>query len=169
MSEPEETGWIDVAVSEVRREDGDDPTRRRHVIVLRDRNDDRQLPIWVGPFEATAVALSLEAAEMPRPMTYQFASNLVTTTGSRVAEVRITGLAEGTFYATVVLDGPRGGGEVDARSSDALNLALVTGAPIRVDPQLLDDPSTTGRTEWQSYRCATTDIAEEVRKQREEA
>lgn len=111
--------------------------------MLRERNGDRKVPIWVGPFEATAVAVSLEATEMPRPMTYQFTSDLVTTTGNRVAEVRITGLTEGIFYATVVIDGPAGAGEVDARPSDALNLALVTGSPIRVDPQLLEDPQST--------------------------
>jgi RNA polymerase sigma factor (sigma-70 family) len=157
--------WIEVAVSEVRREDGDDPTRRRHVIVLRERNGDRELPIWVGPFEATAVALSLEAAAMPRPMTYQFTSYLVNATGSRVAEVRITELTEGIFYATVVIDGPAGAGEVDARPSYAVNLALVTGSPIRVDPQLLEDPRAAGLTEWQDYPLATADIADEVRMQ----
>jgi len=125
--------------------------------------------LWVGPFEATAVALSLEATEMPRPMTYQFASSLVQATGGHLAEVRITGLAEGTFYATVVVEGPAGAREVDGRPSDALNLALVTGSPIRVDHPLLEDPRASGRTEWKDYSQATTDIAAEVRQQHEAA
>ncbi len=135
--------------------------------MLRERNGDRELPIWVGPFEATAVALSLEAAEMPRPMTYQFTSHLVNATGSRVAEVRIAGLTEGIFYATVVIDGPAAAGEVDARPSDAVNLALVTGSSIRADSQLLEDPQAAGQTEWQDYPRATADIADEIRMQLE--
>jgi len=167
MSEPEAREWIDVSVSQVRRDSGDDPTNRRHVVVLTERDGDRELPIWVGPFEATAVALSLQATEMPRPMTYQFTSNLVTATGSRVGEVRITGLAEGIFYATVLVEGPASAGEVDARPSDALNLALVTGAPIKVDRLLLEDPHATERGEWREYPTATAAIVAEVHQQHE--
>jgi RNA polymerase sigma factor (sigma-70 family) len=162
MSEPEAREWIDVSVREVRRDSGDDPTSRRQVVVLSERDGDAELPIWVGPFEATAVALSLQATEMPRPMTYQFASNLVSATGGRVVEVRITGLTEGVFYATVVVEGPASAGEVDARPSDALNLALVTGSPIRVDRRLLEEPEATERTEWRGYRTTTADIVAEV-------
>ena len=163
MSQTPEPQWIDVSISEVRRDVGDDPSRRRHVIVLRECSGSRELPIWVGPFEATAVALSLESTEMPRPMTYQFAARLLDAVGSRVVEVRITRLADGVFYASVVVEGPTGAREADARPSDALNLALVTGSPIRADRQLLEDPQASGRTEWQSYAHATTEIADEVR------
>lgn len=163
MTQHPEHRWIDVSVSEVRRDGGDDRTQRRHVLVLRERNGRRALPIWVGPFEATAIALSLEAAEMPRPMTYQFTVSLLQAADSQVAEVRITGLAADIFYATVVVEGSAGAREVDARPSDALNLALVTGSPIRVDRQLLEDPRASSRNEWRSYPNATADIADEVR------
>lgn len=164
-----ESPWIDVSVLEVRRDDGRDPTRRRHVIVLGEHEGGRMLPIWVGPFEATAVALTLESTEMPRPMTYQFASSLVDAAAAQVAEVRITGLAEDIFYATVVVQGPSGAREVDARPSDALNLALVTGSPIRVDPRLLRDPRAIARTEWRDYPDATAAIAHEVQQRHEQA
>jgi bifunctional DNase/RNase len=137
------------------------------VVVLTERDGDGELPIWVGPFEATALALSLQATEMPRPMTYQFTSNLVSATGGRVVEVRITGLTEGVFYATVVVEGPASVGEVDARPSDALNLALVTGSPIRVDRRLLEEPDATKRTEWRGYPTATAAIVAEVHHQHE--
>ncbi len=162
--QPDEHGqWIEVSVTEVRRDGGDEATRR-HVIVLSELHGDRELPIWVGPFEATAVALSLEATEMPRPMTYQFSSNLVTATGCRVGEVRITGLASGIFYATVVIEGAATPAEVESRPSDAINLALVTGAPIRVARRLLDDPNVTDRPEWpwRHYSQATAEIAVEM-------
>ena len=162
MSKAEDSGWTNLSVSEVRRDRSDDPARERHVIVLHERDGDRELPIWVGPFEATAIALSLEATEMPRPMTYQFASRLVTATGSRVAEIRITGLAQGVFTAIVVVDGPSGIGEVDARPSDAVNLALITGAPIRVDRLLLEDAQATERPEWREYPESTAEIVHQV-------
>ncbi len=159
MSKAAESQWVDVSVSEVRRDTGDDPTRRRHVIVLREFGGGSQLPIWVGPFEATAVTLSLESTEMPRPMTYQFASNLLAAVGCQVGEVRVTTMAQGIIYATVVMVGPTGTREVDARPSDALNLALVTESPIRVARHLLEDPEATGRTEWENYPTNATDIA----------
>jgi bifunctional DNase/RNase len=78
----------------------------------------------------------------------------------------MSGLADGVFYATVTTTGPTGG-DVDARPSDALNLALVTDAPIQADAALLQDPAVTGRTEWQTYPEATATIAEEVRQSRQ--
>ena len=69
--------------------------------------DGQRLPIWVGPFEATALALTLEAVETPRPLTYQMAAGLLAAAGARAAETRITRLDNGgTFYAVVIVDGP---------------------------------------------------------------
>ncbi|MGH3473053.1 MAG: bifunctional nuclease domain-containing protein [Nocardioidaceae bacterium] len=157
--------WVEMTVREVRRDDSADAASRRHVIVLGEVRGDRELPIWVGSFEATAIALSLEATEAPRPMTYQFAASLVAATGSRVEQIRITGLTYGVFYAIVVVHGPDGG-EVDARPSDALNLALVTDAPIHVDAAVLDDAGATDQHEWRDYPEATTLIVNEVRQAR---
>ena len=80
------------------------------------------------------------ATEMPRPKTYQLAANLLSAAGSRLAEVRITALAESVFYAVAVVEGPGGAVEVDARPSDAINLAVVSGVPVRVDAAILNDP-----------------------------
>jgi bifunctional DNase/RNase len=97
-------------------------------------DDDRRLRIGVGDAEATALSVSLQQLELPRPMTYQFMATLVTAAGSAVRMVRVTGRRDGIFYAQVVL---RGGATVDARPSDALNLAAVTGAPVTVSAELL--------------------------------
>ena len=167
MSKAEDSDWIDLSVKEVRRDRSKASDRERQVVVLRQRDGDRELPIWVGRFEATAIAMSLEAAEMPRPMTYQFTSSLVRATGSRVAEIRLTGLVEGIFMATVVVDGPTGTAEVDARPSDAVNLALVTGSPIRADRLLLEDPQATERVEWRQYPESTADIVHHLLRQQE--
>jgi RNA polymerase sigma factor (sigma-70 family) len=163
-----EPNWLEVEVSEVRRARGDDPTRRLHAIVLKERAGERLLPIYTGPSEAVALACTLEAVEMPRPMTYQMAANLLGAAGSRVVEVRITRLVESTFYALVVIDGPVGRVEVDTRPSDALNLALISSAPIRVDARLIDDPETIAHTAWEQFPTREYELVAEVRQRMED-
>jgi RNA polymerase sigma factor (sigma-70 family) len=164
-----ESGWVEVSVAEVRRGTGEDPTSRPHAVILTERGGSRRLPIWTASIEATALACTLEAVETPRPMTYQLAVNLVQAAQAPIAEVRITRLTESVFYAVVVLDRPTGRVEVDARPSDALNLALVAGCPILVDAALLDDPRAAGRTGWQPYPTGTAELAAEVRQRNAEA
>lgn len=107
------------------------------MVVLEEVGGERRLPIWVGEFEATAVALHLEQVSVPRPLTYAFATSLLEAAGGRVREVRIERLVDETFYASVKIAGPAGEKTVDARPSDALNLGLLAEAPIRVDPAVL--------------------------------
>ena len=162
-----EPAWVDAEVIDVRRADGpDDPLRRPHIVVLQERNGTRRLPMYTGSAEAVALACSLDATEMPRPMTYQLAANLVTAGGSRLTEVRITRLAEGVFYAVVVVEGPGGLVEVDARPSDALNLAVVSGAPVRVNTAVLSDPEVDAHPEWERYPARIPDLAAEERQRR---
>jgi bifunctional DNase/RNase len=150
--------WIDVSVAGVRREDGD-PETRKHVMVL-EAADGQRLPIWVGPFEATALALTLEAVETPRPLTYQLAIGLLTAAGAQAAETRITRLDnDGTFYAVVIVDGPAGRREVDARPSDAVTLATMVNAPIRVDARLFADAEAAECPAWQAYPAGAAELA----------
>jgi RNA polymerase sigma factor (sigma-70 family) len=167
--------WIGVSVAEVRRADGD-PVTRKHVMVL-EAEGGRRLPIWIGPAEATALALTLEAVETPRPLTYQLAASLLAAAGARATEARITRLDGGTYYAVVLVDGPAGPAEVDARPSDAVTLATVTDAPIRVDARVFaaeaaapdaETVDATGRPEWQSYPTGAAElVAETERRMRE--
>lgn len=163
MAGTAETTWVDVEVVEVRRSDRDEPIGRPHAVVLQEREGTRRLPIYVGAPEAVALACTLEAVEMPRPMTYQLATSLVVAAGSRVTEVRIAALAASTFYAVVVIDGVEGHAEVDARPSDALNLALVAGSPIRVDAAVLDNPEASRHTDWEQFPTRSPDLVDEVR------
>jgi RNA polymerase sigma factor (sigma-70 family) len=153
--------WADVFVTEIRRNQTDDITRQRYVMVLAEQNSDRRLPIWIGPAEGIALALSLEAQETPRPMTYQMAGRLVEASGGHITEVRITRLTDATYYAAIRIEGPAGSQEVDARPSDAVNLALVTGAAIRADSALLDDPGDTG-PQWRDLPLGTTEVARQA-------
>lgn len=157
--------WIPVDVVDVRRSPDDDPDRRFHAVVLHECDGDRALPIYIGAAEATALACSLEAMEMPRPMTYAMAASLLAAGNAHVVDVRITDLTERTYYGTIRVSGPSGTVEVDARPSDALNLALVVTAPILVQESLLDPASSCGdqwADEWQRFPSAGPDIANEV-------
>jgi len=103
---------------------------------------------------------------MPGPRIYQLAANLLAAAGSRITEVRITRLAEGVFYAVAVVEAPGGAVEVDARPSDAVNLAVRSGAPIRVDAAILDDPVVDSHPEWEQYPVRLADLAAEERQRR---
>jgi RNA polymerase sigma factor (sigma-70 family) len=158
------TEWIDVTVTEVRRSQGQDPWQRTHIMMLDERGGgERRLPMWIGPAEATALALVLEAVEAPRPSTYKLAVSLVEAAGARIEEVRITRLLDMVFYACVIVAGPGGPQEVDARPSDAVILALAIGVPIRVDSTLLDREAPAEHLrDSASFPVATADIAAET-------
>lgn len=119
------------------------------------------------------MACTLEAVEMPRPMTYQFAATLTEATGSDILDVRITRLTPPTFYAAVRVEGPAGTVEVDARPSDALNLALVTGAPIFVDHTIFEHQGSFLRPQWRTackgFPTGAPAIVAEIRDRQTEA
>ena len=164
------TEWAEVLVSEIRRNQDEDMRRRKHVMVLAERGGDRRLAIWIGPAEATVLALVLESVETPRPFPYKLAAGLVQAAGSRITEVKITQLLDQVYYACVVVQGPDGPREVDARPSDAVNLAMVSGAPIRLNSVLFSADLATSRAEEASlYPVATADIAAETQQRLHEA
>lgn len=133
-----ESHWVDASVTEIRRASSEDDDRWHHIMIISETGGDRQLPIWIGPAEATALAMTLESTETPRPLTYKLAASLVSAAGADIAEVRITRLQAPVFYASVLVNGANGISEVDARPSDAVTLALTAGAPIRIDSTLFE-------------------------------
>jgi RNA polymerase sigma factor (sigma-70 family) len=165
MTKPDAARWTQVQAREIRasHHEGADSWQRTYVMMLAERDGDRQLPIWIGPAEAMAMAMALEASETPRPFTYKLAAGLVQAADAEVAEVRITRLLDGVFYALVIVRGPAGTQEVDARPSDAVNLALATGAPIMVDNALFDREVVAEYAEkLAASEVATAQIAEEA-------
>jgi RNA polymerase sigma factor (sigma-70 family) len=129
--------FIDVQVEDVRAVPLAEPPGERRVVLLAEATGERVLPIWVGQYEGDAIAISLVQAEAPRPLTFAFAARLLGAAGGQVQQVRINRLADETFYAEVVLDSTMGTRSIDARPSDAIALALVTGAPIRVASEVM--------------------------------
>lgn len=164
MAASNEIHWPEVIVAEIRRDQGDDTWQRKHVMILQERDGDRTLPIWIGPAEAEAMALVLESVESPRPFTAKLAASLVEAAGARIEDVRITRLIDGVFYATVRVDGPGGLHEVDARPSDAVNLALAGCRSIRIDAALFElEPPGKYAEKLSTFPVATVEIAAEIR------
>jgi RNA polymerase sigma factor (sigma-70 family) len=139
MPAGEPTDWVQTRVADVRWAPAEGEVPERHVVLLEEVGGERRLPIWVGPFEGTALAMSLRGAELPRPDPYRFAAGLLAAAGATLREARVTRLAEGVFYAEAVVAGPGGEQLVDARPSDALNLALLLGVPVQVDAAVFED------------------------------
>jgi bifunctional DNase/RNase len=124
---------VPMRVADVRETGAGDPLGS-HIVLLEEEGGARRLPIWIGEPEAKALAIRLHDVELPRPDTYRFAGALLAAAGAELAEVRIVRLAEHVFYGQARL---ASGAEVDARPSDALNLALVSGAPVLVEEEVL--------------------------------
>ncbi len=113
-----------------------DPSTNNPIVILRDEETERFLPIWIGEFEAQAIALALEDIESPRPMSHDLMATLVEELGGEVERILISNLDEGTFYAKLFVRHSAGVAIVDARPSDALALAVRLEAPIFVREQV---------------------------------
>jgi len=109
-----------------------DPITNMPIVILKDPEDRRALPIWVGIFEANAIALELEKVSTPRPMTHDLLKNILDGLGITVQQIIVNDLKENTFYATIDLNYNGSVVSIDARPSDAIAIALRTNAPIFV-------------------------------------
>jgi uncharacterized protein len=114
-----------------------DPMSNMPIIILRDEEDKRSLPIWVGIFEANAIALELEKIATPRPMTHDLIKNILEAIDARVQKVVVTDLRDNTFFAVLHLQIGEREYTVDSRPSDAIALALRVAAPIYVDEDVV--------------------------------
>jgi uncharacterized protein len=114
-----------------------DPITNMPIVVLRDLDGQRILPIWVGVFEANAIALQIENVQTPRPMTHDLLRNLLSDLSATVERVVVCELKENTFYATVQVRVGERTLAVDARPSDAIALALRTASPIFVEDAVI--------------------------------
>jgi bifunctional DNase/RNase len=119
-----------------------DPVTNMPIIILRDEAGQRVLPIWVGIFEANAIALQIENIATPRPMTHDLLRNVIHDLRANVNKVVVCDLKDNTFYALIYLDVAGESVSVDARPSDAIALALRTRAPIYVEEAVIDNAKT---------------------------
>ncbi len=115
-----------------------DPVTNMPIVILKDEAEERVLPIWVGIFEANAIALRIEDIETPRPMTHDLLRNLLDSLRASVQKIVVTDLKDNTYFARIHLDVEGVSRSVDARPSDAIALALRAEAPIYVEQAVLD-------------------------------
>ena len=116
-----------------------DPVTNMPIIVLREETGDRVLPIWVGVYEANAIALQIENVSTPRPMTHDLLRNVIHDLDGLVQKVVVTELRDNTFFAVLHLSVRGEPVLIDARPSDAIALALRAKAPIFVEEDVIDN------------------------------
>jgi bifunctional DNase/RNase len=119
-----------------------DPITNTPIVILRDKDGQKVLPIWVGIFEANAIALQIENIATPRPMTHDLLRNVIHDLKAEVQKIVVCDLQENTFYALIYLEMNGGTVAIDARPSDAIALALRTRAPIFVEDAVIDNAKT---------------------------
>ncbi len=111
---------------------------QHRVVILKDVDSERYLPIWIGPFEAEAITLELQQVELARPLTHDLLKAVITKLGAKVSHVLVNDLHDDTFYARLVLDNNGRPLEIDARPSDSIALAVRAKAPIFVAEAVME-------------------------------
>jgi uncharacterized protein len=110
----------------------------QRVVILKEKDSDRYLPIWIGPNEAEAIAIRLQEVNIARPLTHDLLRTVIDTLGAKVTSVVVNDLANDTFYARIVLDVNGRALEIDSRPSDAIALAVRARVPIYAEDVVLD-------------------------------
>jgi len=135
-----------------------DPLTNSPIVVLQDTTSDTLLPIWVGIFEANAIALQIEKVDTPRPMTHDLIKGLLNTLNAHVLKIVVTELKDNTFYALIFLDVQGKTITVDSRPSDAIALALRTESPIFVTDDVLTKSANSSSTTLSAERSTPEEI-----------
>jgi bifunctional DNase/RNase len=132
---------------------------QHRVVVLKEIDTDRYLPIWIGPFEADAITLQLQGVQVARPLTHDLLKSIIEQMGAQVAHVVVTELKNDTFYANIVMDVDGKNIEIDARPSDAIALAVRVSAPLFVAEQVMEDASIIPETGLDELEADPADTA----------
>jgi len=110
----------------------------QRVVILKEKDAERYLPIWIGPAEADAIAVKLQGVTVPRPLTHDLLQSVIDSLGGKVDSIIVCDLKNDTFYAKIILNVDGGVVEVDSRPSDALALAVRVGVPIYAEEVVLN-------------------------------
>ncbi len=113
------------------------PLLGQYVVTLEEVGGQRLIPIWIGVNEGNAIGLRLQGEQLPRPMTHDLITNILSSLGVKVERIVVTDLKDGTYYAAIVLNSGARRFEIDSRPSDAMALAVRTTTPIFIDEKVL--------------------------------
>lgn len=116
---------------------------QHRVVILKEVSGERHLPIWIGPFEAEAIAMELQSMASARPLPYDLMKSIIGDMGGVVRQVLVTDLSQDVFYARIVIDQNGKSIEIDSRPSDAIALAVRVKVPILVDETVMDKAGVT--------------------------
>ena len=110
----------------------------QRVVILKEKEAERYLPIWIGPAEADAIAVKLQGATVPRPLTHDLLRSVIDSLGAAIEYILVNDLKSDTFYAKIILSVDGEQIEIDSRPSDALALAVRADVPVYADEAILD-------------------------------
>jgi bifunctional DNase/RNase len=117
------------------------------MVVLKEIDSDRYLPIWIGPFEADAITIQLQGVQVARPLTHDLLKSFIRAVGVTVSHILVNDLRNNTFFAQITVDHNGKELKIDSRPSDAIALAVRVGAPIFVTEQVMDQAAITPEEE----------------------
>jgi bifunctional DNase/RNase len=122
---------------------------QQRIVILREVDAERYLPIWIGIYEAEAITIALQEVEVARPLTHDLLKNILNTLNARIIRVEVSALRDDTFYGNIVAEVDGHTIDVDARPSDALNLAVRAHVPILVARNVMDSVGITPEDDLQ--------------------
>ncbi len=129
-------------------------TNQNRIVVLREANTERYLPIWIGPYEAEAITIALQEIEVARPQTHDLLKNILSTLNARLVRIEVVSLKEDVFYGNLVVEVDGRTVFIDSRPSDALALAARAHVPILVSREVMDSAGVIPEEDLQNQRPA---------------
>ncbi len=114
------------------------PMNYQRVVILREKESDRYLPIWIGPAEADAIAVKLQDLSVPRPLTHDLLGTIIETLGGSIQHILVSDLQNDTFFAKITIQSNGESKEIDCRPSDAVALAVRAQVPIYANEEVMD-------------------------------
>lgn len=134
---------------------------QHRIVVLKEIDSSRYLPIWIGPFEADAITLQLQGVQVARPLTHDLLKGVIDKMGAKISHIMVTELKNETFFAQIVMDVNGSSVEIDSRPSDAIALAVRVKAPLFVSEEVMEAASIIPEVSLETEEAAAEPISAE--------